>query len=299
MPKTLIFGATGHIGRQVAAIVHRTEGEDLRVTSSRESGLRRLRERFPHAETVICDWYDEDSVAAALRDVDKVFVVTPDLVTDEAVVTPNIIRAASRAGGVELIVRLVAMPPGYTLDDVSQEYLDTRCGAGLHLVAKPLLEASGLPVTYVNVPAWIMFDLGLFLAADVKPRRRIAMPASSDSSRMWISEGDIGAVIARILTDPVADHVGKEYILTSAERLSYADIAAIFTDMLGEPVTYADDDGPMRDALGQYADAVMTYYRCEHGTYAGVVHNETITQLLGRPAETMRDYVAARIEDYA
>lgn len=298
MPKTLIFGATGNIGGLTAEILHKTEGTNLRVTTSREAGLRRLGRKFPDAEAVICDWYDEDSVVAAMEGVGKVLVVTPDLFTDESVVTPNIIKAAQQNEDLELLVRLLGMPPGYTLDDVTQEYLDTRCGAALHVVAKPLLDASGLPIAYVNVPAWIMFSLALFVGADVKPNHRISMPASTDSKRMWVSEGDIAGAIARVLTDPVADHVGKEYALTSPERLDYADIAALFTDVLGEEVTYVDDDRAAKATLGEYYDTLMTYLRCEHGTYADVPYNDDITQLLGRPPETLREYIEAHEEEY-
>ena len=153
----------------------------------------------------------------------------PDMVTDEDVVTPNIVNAVRKVGTVEQLVRMLGMPPGFTLDRAPQEYVDTRCGAGLHVVAKHHLDASGLPITYVNVPTWIMFNLALFVATNVKPRRGISMPADTDSPRMWVSERDIAAVLARVLSDPVAEHLGREILLTSPDRYTYADIATVFT----------------------------------------------------------------------
>ncbi|MFB7161078.1 NmrA family NAD(P)-binding protein [Streptomyces sp. NPDC056242] len=291
MGKTLIFGATGNLGGLTAALLHESAADSLRVSTSREAGLSRLAKRFPQAEAVVCDWNDEESAVAALNGVSRLLVVPPDMVTDENVVTPNIINAVRKAGTVEQIVRMLGMPPGFTLERAPQAYVDTRCGAGLHVVAKHHLDASGLPVTYVNVPAWIMFNLALFVASDVKPRRRISMPADTDSERMWVSERDIAAVFARVLSDPVPDHIGRELLLTSPDRHSYADVAALFSEVLGETVPYVDDDQALRASMGDAFDTMRTYLRCERGTYDDVPHDPAITELLGRPQETLRDYI--------
>lgn len=296
MGKTLILGATGNLGGLTADQLHRVAPADLRVATSRERGLKRLGSRFPEAESVVCDWNDEDSVVAAMEGVSKVFVVTPDFVTDETVVTGNLINAATRVGSVEQLVRILGMPPGLTADEVPQAYLDLRCGAGLHLVAKPLLDASDLPVTYVNVPAWIMVNLASFVAVDVRPRRRVSMPASTDTPRMWVSEGDIAEVCANILSGPTDQHLGKEYVLTSPGRYSYADLAAVFSEVLGERVEYHDDDEPLRAAMGESFGPLMQYLGHETGSYAGVHHESAITDLLGRPQETLHDYIQTNLE---
>jgi len=293
MGKTLIFGATGNLGGLTAALLHESAPETLRVSTSREAGFAKLARRFPDAESVVCDWNDEESVVAALDGVSRLLVVPPDMVTDENVVTPNIVNAARKVGTVEQIVRLIGMPPGLTLDQTPQEYVDTRCGAGLHVVAKHHLDASGLPITYVNVPAWIMFNLGLFVAADVKPRRRVSMPATTDAARMWVSEGDIAEVLARVLVDPVSEHEGKEHLLTSPDRYTYAELAATFSQVLGEPVRYVDDEQVLRASMGSASGTMATYLRCESGSYDHVQHDPAITELLGRPQETLQEYIAA------
>ncbi|WP_162834028.1 NmrA family NAD(P)-binding protein [Amycolatopsis circi] len=299
MGKTLILGATGNLGGLTAARLYRSAPQTLRAATSRDAGIRRLDRKFPGAEAVLCDWNDEASLIEAMRGVSKILVVTPDLVTDESVVTLNIIRAAQKTGAVELVVRLLGMPPGFTLEQADPAYVGARCGAGLHVVAKPLLDASGLPVCYVNVPAWLMFNLQSFVAADVKAHRRIAMPATTDCPRMWVSEGDVAEVFARILSGDAAEHAGQEYLLTSPDRHSYADLARVFTEVLGEPVAYADDDQPLRDAMGPAFDQLMTYLSHETGSYAAVRHVDTLTRMLGRPPETLHDYITARKELYS
>lgn len=298
MGKTLIFGATGNLGGQTAALLHEAAPETLRVSTSREGGLRKLVRRFPEAEAVVCDWNDEASVVAALDGVSRVLVVPPDMMTDEYVVTPNIINAVRKVGTVEMVLRFIGMPPDLTLEQTPQEYLDTRCGAGLHVLAKHHLDASELPVAYVNVPAWIMFNLGLFVATGVKPQRQIVMPADTDSARMWVSEGDIATVLAKVLTDPVADHVGKEHLLTSPDRHTYGDVAGTFSEVLGETVTYVDDDSGLRSAMGEAFDTMRTYLSCERGSYDDLKHDPAITELLGRPQETLRDYIRTHQEAF-
>lgn len=299
MGKTLILGATGNLGGLTAARLYRSAPQTVRAATSREAGIRRLDRQFPGVEAVLSDWQDEDSLAEAMRGVSKVLVVTPDLVTDESVVTPNIIRAAQKAGTVELLVRLLGLPPGFTLEDADPAYVGARCGAGLHVVAKPLLDNSGLPVCYVNVPAWLMFNLQSFVATEVKPHRRVAMPAATDCPRMWVSEDDVAEVFAQILSGDAAEHAGQEYVLTSPDRYSYADVARVFTEVLGERVVYADDDRPLRDAMGPAFDQIMTYLSHETGSYAAVEHVDTITRLLGRRQATLHDYITARKEAFS
>lgn len=296
MGKTLILGATGNLGGLTAERLFRVSPESLRVATSREAGLDQLRERFPGAEVVLADWNDETSLVSAMQGASRLLVVTPDFVTDEAVVTPNIINAARIVGSIELLVRFLGMPPGLTIDQLTPEFLNTRCGANLHVVAKPLLEESGLPVCYVNVPAWIMFNLSGFVAAGVKEGRRIAMPGVTDAERMWVSEYDIADVMVKILSEPVSDHVGREYTLTAAERHSYADIARVFSDVLGETVSHVDDDELLRSLMGEGYDTLMTYFRHETQAYCSVTHRDTISQLLGRPQQAVGEYISANQE---
>jgi NAD(P)H dehydrogenase (quinone) len=293
MSTILILGATGNLGGLTASILAATPNVTLRLASSRAAGVSALRERFPTAEVVQADWNAADSLKVAVAEADRVFVITPDFSTDEAVVTPNIINAVRAAGTVKQVLRLIAIPPGLTAADLSADELATRSGAAMHMVAKPLLDASGLPLTYLNVPCWIMFNLPWFLAEDVKTRRRLAMPAKSDAKRLWVSEADIAAVAAKLLTDPVEEHVGKEYRLTGATRYSYTDVANLLSEVLGQQVTYADDDTTLRRVMSDNFSKLMTYFKHETRDYGKVPSTDTVTRLLGRPQITLRDYLVA------
>lgn len=299
MGKTLILGATGSLAGIAAKLLRQhAPSQALRVATSRERNFHRLSKRFEGAEAVVADWYDQASLAAAMQGVSKVLIITPDFVTDETAVTANIIEAARNTGSVQLLLRLIAIPPGLTAGDLQQEFLDTRCGANLHVIAKPLLDASGLPVCYVNVPAWIMFNLLTFFAPEIRSSRRMTMPAATDADRMWVSEHDIAAVMATVLAEPAAWHAGKQYVLTAAQRYSYADVARLFSERLGEPVVYVDDDKALRASMGDDFDRLMTYFRHETQAYRNVVHRETVSQLLGRPQQTLGHYIEVNLHKF-
>jgi NAD(P)H dehydrogenase (quinone) len=297
MSKTLILGATGRLSSLTADLLFKAAPQSLRLATSREEGLGGLRDRYPGAEVVQADWNERSSLVEAMEGVDRLMVVTPDWVTDESLVTPNIIAAAKAAGSIELLVRLLAMPPQWTVEDVSPEYLATGIGASHHMIARPLLDTSGLPVCYVNVPAWYMSNLPWFAATEVQTNRRLVLPAVTDTGRMWVSEDDIVAVFVKILTEPAGRHVGQEYVLTS-DCYTWVDIARIFSEQLGSPVAYVDGDTTMREVFGDRFDKLMLYMETESKMYAAAPHRETIAELLGRPQQTLSDYIAAHLQDY-
>lgn len=297
MDKILILGATGHLASVASDLLFRTSPESLRLATSREAGLACLRDRFPGAEVVQADWNERSSLVAAMQGVSRLLIVTPDW-ADENLVTANIIDAANAVGSIELLLRLLAHPPGWTVDNMPPQFPANGPGSDHHLIARSLLEASGLPVCYVNVPAWIMFDLAWFVATEVQTKRRIALPAAADTGRMWVSEDDIIAVFAKVLTEPVSQHVGQDYVLTSADRYSWADIARIFSEQLSEPVAFVDDESALREVFGDAFDAVMTYFQTGSRKYEAVSHHETIPQMLGRPQQTLREYIATHLRHF-
>lgn len=290
--KVLILGATGNLGGLTAASLTRHHPQiQLRLTSHRPEGRAHLRELYPAAEVVDADWYDEASLRSAISGTDKILMVTPDFTTDENVVTPNLIRAVRAAGGVQQIVRFIAIPPGFTANDLTPEQLATRCGAALHVIAKPLLDSSGLPVTYVNAACWIMFNLPWFMSEDVKATRRLLMPSAADAARLWVSETDIADVFAKILVEEWSRNLGREFLIAAGRRYTFAQVAALLGEVIGEPVAYVDSDSTLRHTMGDAFPVLMTYFTHETQAYSGVPSTHTIEDLLGRPPMTLAQYI--------
>jgi NAD(P)H dehydrogenase (quinone) len=290
--RLLIIGATGNLGRLTAHVLAKQHPKiQLRLTSRSSEGRDALREAFPSAEIVAADWYDEAGLRGAIEGTDKILMVTPDFMTDERAATPNFIRAIMAGGSVSQVLRFIAIPPGFTVANLTPEQLATRCGAALHVIAKPLLDASDLPVTYVNAACWIMFNLPWFMAEEVKASRQLVMPSAADAARQWVSENDIADVFAKILSQDASSHIGHEYLVTGGQRYTFAQVAALLGEVLGETVTYVDDDTVLRRTMGANFPAVMTYFSHETQAYSAVPSTQTIEQLLGRPKVSLRQYL--------
>jgi NAD(P)H dehydrogenase (quinone) len=162
------------------------------------------------------------------------------------------------------------------------------------VLAKPLLDASGLPGAYINAACWIMFNLPWFLAGEVKACRRLAMPASSDSARRWISEDDIAAIAALLLSDDPTHHIGRHYLVTGQQRHDFRQVADMLTELVGETVRYADDDTYLRASMGDHFGTLMTYFQHETRDYRDVPVTDTVERLLGRPPVSLLDYLRAK-----
>lgn len=291
MERVLILGATGTLAGLTARRLLEQRGVRVRLASSRSAGVELLRKTCPAAEVVKADWYRLGCLIDALKGVDRVLVVSPDFVTDERLATGNLAAAVRRAGGVAQILRLIAIPPGVSEATLEPEFLATRAGANLHVVAKSLLDLSALPVTYLNVPCWIMMNYAWFFGDELRQRRRLAMPAGTDAPRLWIAEQDLADILATLLVEPAHLHVGREYTVTGEQRFRFADVARLTGELLGQPVGYSGDEAPLRRVAGPRFDDLMTYFRHEVRDYATVTISPTGPELLRRAQLTLRDYL--------
>jgi uncharacterized protein YbjT (DUF2867 family) len=297
MTKVLILGATGNIGGLTAqALAIEYPDVKLRLTSSRDAGCDLLRALHPQAEVLKADWYDPSTLPAAFEGIDKVFIVSPDFYTDESIVTPNLIHAIKQAGSISQVLRFISLPPGLTAEQLAPEILATHCGANLSVIAKPLFDASGLPMTYLNGASWFMFNVAWFMAAEIKENRRLAMPVGTHASRLWLSENDIATAAAKILATEASAHIGQEYLITGTERIDFAELAELMSEVIGEKVALVDDDKPLRAAFGEAFDLLMTYFRHETRDYVDIPVTDTFEQLIGRPPLSLRDYLTANRE---
>jgi uncharacterized protein YbjT (DUF2867 family) len=162
-----------------------------------------------------------------------------------------------------------------------------------HAACDRYLEDSGLPYVIVRP--------NLFLQN--VPESTI--PSIDGSGTFYVNAGqarismvdtrDVAAVAAAVLTEP--GHAGARYDVTGPEALSYADVAAKLTSVLGRQVTYvsAPDDAVRQGLLGAglhewFANALVGLYqdyrRSGTSGYAAQVTG-TVQRLTGRPASSL------------
>jgi uncharacterized protein YbjT (DUF2867 family) len=254
-------------GEQVRALIRAGEGE-----AGFPSGVA----------PVVGDLASSQSLSDAMAGVDKAFLLSsphPDCVQWHR----NAIDAA-RATGVSLLVRSSILGADRETDAVfvaqhgeSDSYLEQ---SGLdHVILRPNMFMQNIPES--TIPT-IGADGRFYANAG---RARLSM----------IDTRDVAAVASVVLTE--SGHGGARYDLTGPEALSYDDVAAKLSAVMGREVAYveAPDDAVRSALLGfglneWFADALVGLfgdYR-ESGTdgYASVVSGD-VERVTGRPPRSL------------
>ncbi|HYO69138.1 MAG TPA: SDR family oxidoreductase [Archangium sp.] len=271
-PRVLVTGASGNVGAPL--VEHLVAGGARVLVASREgtrapAGTRAVR----------FDFEDASTHAPALEGVEKVFLLRPPAISDVKRHLLPVVRAVKDAGVRHVVfLSLLGVEKNRVMPHAQVERF--------------LLEA-GLPHTFLR-PSFFMQNLSTTHRDDIREHGEIFVPAGKGRTG-FIDARDIAAVAARTLLED--GHEGKAYDLTGSEALTYAEVAALFTEVLGRPIRYPAP-GALRFAARWYARkqpaafiAVMTgiYTVCRLGL-AGTVTPETQT-LLGRAPISMRQFI--------
>ena len=274
----LVIGGRSKIG---AALIADLLGRGQRVRALVRAG--EPADSLPAAvEAASGDLADEGSLVMAMEGIEKVFLLSsphPDAVGWHR----NAINAARRTQ-VRLLVRssILGADRESPADFISA-----------HAACDRYLEDSGLPYVIVRP--------NLFLQNIPES----TIPSIDGSGAFYVNAGqarismvdtrDVAAVAAAVLTEP--GHAGARYDVTGPEALSYADVAAKLTSVLGRQVTYvsAPDDAVRQRLLGAglnewFANALVGLYqdyrRSGTSGYAAQVTG-TVQRLTGRPASSL------------
>jgi uncharacterized protein YbjT (DUF2867 family) len=281
----LVTGATGTIGRHV-----------VQQLAQRGANVRALvrdpaKADFPAGVTAVQgDLLDPDSLRTALAGVSSLFLlnaVVPDEFT-QALVTLNLAKEA----GVKHVVYLSVMH--------ADRYVNVPHFAGKFGVER-MLEQMGFSATILRPAYFIGNDVQIrdaVIGAGVYP-----MPVGPLGLAM-VDPADIGevAALALLRRDASAEALPIERInVVGPDTLTGADVAAIWSDVLGRPIAYVGGDTAAFEQNLRYAmPAWMAYdmrLMAERFHTDGMVPDagdvERLTALLGRPLRTYRDFAAA------
>jgi len=276
----LVTGATGHVGSQVIANLGQA-GVACRAlvrSPERADDLRGY-----DAEIVVGNFAEPESLDDALRGVTAALLVSPP-VPQQISWETTFIDAAARAPVPPHIVKVasIAAAPDapYHFGRTHGEIIET-------------LRSSWVPYT-VLAPNGYLQNLEA-QAVSIARDGILAMPGG-DAVISQIDVRDVAAAAAAVLIEP-AGHADQTYDLTGPEPLSYADIAQIFSQVVGRPVRYVDvpvDDaraGMVADGMpGWLVDALLdlaAFYR----TGAASVVSGDVERLTGRKPRSVEDFV--------
>jgi len=280
----LITGATGTVARQVIEqLVKR--GADIRALV-RDPAKANL----PAGVTVVQgDLLDVDLLRGALSGVSTLFLlnaVAPDEFT-QALIALNLAREA----GVERIVYLSVIH--------SDLYVNVPHFAGKFAVER-MIEKMGFNATILR-PAYFMNN-DLTIKDVVTGYGVYPMPIGSRGLAM-IDARDIGeiAAIELVRREQSATPLPLDRInLVGPDLLTGADVAGIWSEVLGRTITYpGDDTAGFEKNLRQFMPSWMAFdmrVMSERFLTEGMVPEagdvERLTRLLGRPLRSYRNFVS-------
>jgi uncharacterized protein YbjT (DUF2867 family) len=231
-------------------------------------------------ETVAGDLRQPATLPAALRGVDKVFVVTP-LVPDQVQMRAALIAAAKAAG-----VKHDVMSTGIGAAPDAAEKIGRWHGENQEQV-----QDSGMAWTFVQ-PGFFMQNL-LMHAEPIRDKGEFYLPLG-DGKVSWIDARDIAAVAVTALIEP--GHENRAYPLTGPEALTGGVVATTLSEVLRRPVRYVPitpDQAKQAMTLAGMPEALADAMNelnalAQAGHAAGVL--DTVESVTGRPARSFRHF---------
>jgi len=203
--------------------------------------------------------------------------------TSQVIQAKNGIEAAKRTGR-PFIVRLSAGAiremPG-ALPRVS----------GQHAEIDVMLKASGLPYTILRPHNFMQNTL--MAAQTVASDGAVYMPMKEGKPGM-IDVRDIGDIAAKVLTE--VGHEGKTYDLTGPASISFHDVAATLSKILGKQVNYvtvpleAAREGMINMGLSEWFGDAMSEYSQAFSEGYGDFTTEDFEQVTGKPARSYETF---------
>ncbi|WP_333605815.1 SDR family oxidoreductase [Novosphingobium sp.] len=293
--RVLIFGASGHIGKPLAAFLTREAPQMALRLASRDAGRQaELAKAFPQAETVLADYADRASLETATRDVDGVFAVTPTG-TDEAEAMGNLVAALHTTNPSAYVVRLLGMQPESNPRRIPQWLRDHGFGLPIqHPIAKSVLDESDLPVTYLNCGATFMDNFLRWQSPALRQRRTLVWP---ERLIPYIDPVDIAETAGRLFLSTNQRHFGQFHTMNNGHDLLYfRDAAKLMSDVWAEPITY---EGSREDFNREYThmgeqrlNFLWNFFQYERDNEVVWALNDFVERMLGRKPKTLAQWLA-------
>ncbi|WP_241978641.1 SDR family oxidoreductase [Cryobacterium sp. TmT2-59] len=276
MGAVFVTGATGTVG---SAVVEHL----LRLGQPVIAGIRDPADaaRIPHPAVTREFSFDANpaQLDAVLEGADRLFLMRPPAIADVQRTLFPVIDAANRSG-----IRQIAF--------LSLQGVQANRKTPHHAVEQYMRESRS-PYTFLR-PNFFMQNLATTYAGPIRERGEIFVPAGR-SRTAFIDARDVGRVAATTLSEP--GHIGKKYTLSGEQSLSYRNVAAIMSDVLGRPIRYTrphEDEYLAQLAADDLPEDYIAVQKMIHRVVRlniSAFPNRTIRHLTGRPATTLRQYV--------
>ncbi len=276
----LVTGATGKVASEAVRVLRQQE---VPVRALVRDRLKAQALAKAGAELAVGDFDKPASLEKAMDSVSTVLLISPGGVPTQEL---GVIDAAARAG-VEHVVKITSKASPDS--PIARQRGQAEIEAGLI--------ASGLDYTLLRNNFYMQNFL--MLAPAIAQMNSFGSSAGIGQVG-FVDTRDVASVAAEITASPAA-HAGKTYLLTGPELLSYADVAAVLSKVLGRPIVFGErtrgeDKQEMISAGVPEQIAAMNAHAVSliaEGDAAWL--SEDVPRILGRPARSFEQFAA----DYA
>lgn len=221
----LVTGATGHLGtatiNQLLKKVPATQVAALARSEEKAAGLKAR-----GVDVRIGDFNDTASLNAAMQGITKVLLIST--VSEQRLQEHiNVVDAAKRAGVKHILYTGIAMK------DINTSAIKALMNS--HFETEDYIKQSGL--TYTLLRNSLYADVLPMFVGEAVFENGIALPGGNGKATYALRR-EMGEAAANILASD--GHENKTYHITGSDTYSYADVAAILSELSGKDVTYTD-----------------------------------------------------------
>ena len=275
----LIVGATGTVGTELVNQLTQDDHPVRILTRNPQKAVR-----FGNSvEVIVGDLDNPTSLKPAMQGVDRFFLITLSTQQDKNVL------AVAREAGTRHVVKISTQEAGWTPVEGHGHW---------HKEREEVIRSSGLAWTFLRPSMYMNFALSW--APGIRLENAIRL-AGGDGRLPPIDPWDVAAVAKAALTTP--GHENQGYTITGPELLSFTDIAAMFSKVLGRPVRRIEiseaeqAEDFMKMGVPKYvADGLAeTFSLIRAGRFAN--RTDDVVKVTGRQPRTfenwLRDHISA------
>ena len=273
----LVTGGTGLIGSELLRLLSQA-GVPARALVRNPNKAQKL----PGITWVVGDLARPETLTAAFEGAQSVFLVT-HYFEDMVELQHNAIVAA-RAAGVTHVVKVSAF--------AASDHSNAPIGRWHYQVEKELRD-SGMGWTLLR-PHHFMQNL--VAQAEYVIKEGAIYSPSGDGKIPYIDPRDVAAVAFVTLTQP--GHLGKTYVLTGSEAISYRQAAEVIGAAIGKKVRFVDESPEeararrVREGVPpSVIESILAIGAYQRAGGKTVTITTTVADLTGRPPRTVAEFV--------
>jgi len=286
--KVLVLGITGNIG---VHLLPSLLGKGASVTALvRDVAKAQAKAGVAAGQVnwVAGDLSSETAFRTACKGCERLFLLTTAPPTEA-----NLVRIAA-AEGIKHVVKISVIGANPAEEAGTFNAIHGVAEAAVASVA----QVAGIAFTHLR-PTSFMQNWVNFYAQGIKGQGKI-YDNCGDACVPYIDAADIAECAAVILTDEVSKHAGRSYTITGADALSFKQIAALLTKIVGKQVDFVNvGDADRYKALqGWGMPDYMCYGLANLGPYYRLHHAHPwstgwVELITGRKPKSAEEFLTA------